>query len=108
MKYIVALDQGTTSSRAVVFDQAGRKIASHNNEFTQYYPQPGWVEHDPEDIYQSQVDALRQAVSKAGIDVRDIEAVGLTNQRETTMIWDRQTGEAIGRAVEQVWPEGEV
>ena len=101
MKYIVALDQGTTSSRAVVFDQEGRKVAAHNNEFTQYYPQPGWVEHDPEDIYQSQVDALRQAVSRAGIDVCDIEAVGLTNQRETTVIWDRQTGEAIGRAI--VW-----
>ena len=67
MKYIVALDQGTTSSRAVVFDQQGRKIASHNNEFPQYYPHPGWVEHDPEDIYSSQIDALRQAVSKAGI-----------------------------------------
>ena len=101
MKYIVALDQGTTSSRAVVFDQEGRKVAAHNNEFTQYYPQPGWVEHDPEDIYQSQVDALRQAVSRAGIDVCDIEAIGLTNQRETTVIWDRQTGEAIGRAI--VW-----
>ena len=101
MKYIVALDQGTTSSRAVVFDQEGRKVAAHNNEFTQYYPQPGWVEHDPEDIYQSQVDALRQAVSRAGIDVCDIEAVGLTNQRETTIVWDRETGEPIYRAI--VW-----
>lgn len=101
MKYIVALDQGTTSSRAVVFDQQGRRIASHNNEFAQYYPQPGWVEHDPEDLYESQVDALRQAVAKAEISIEDIEAIGLTNQRETTLIWDRATGEPIGRAI--VW-----
>ena len=101
MKYIVALDQGTTSSRAVVFDQQGRKIASHNNEFPQYYPHPGWVEHDPEDIYSSQIDALRQAVSKAGILPEEIEAVGVTNQRETTLLWDRKTGEAVGRAI--VW-----
>ena len=76
-------------------------IRDSNNEFPQYYPHPGWVEHDPEDIYSSQIDALRQAVSKAGILPEEIEAVGVTNQRETTLLWDRKTGEAVGRAI--VW-----
>jgi len=101
MKYIVALDQGTTSSRAVVFDARGRMVASHNIEFAQIYPHPGWVEHRPQDILDSQLTALKLAVDKAGIDVGDIEAVGITNQRETTLLWDRQTGEPLCNAI--VW-----
>ena len=85
MKYIVALDQGTTSSRAVVFDENGALVASHGIEFRQIYPKPGWVEHDPEDIYESQLNALRAAVEKAGIDAADILAVGIANQRETAL-----------------------
>ncbi len=101
MKYIVALDQGTTSSRAVVFDEKARIVASHNIEFTQIYPHPGWVEHRPQDILESQVASLKQAVQKAGIDVADIAAIGITNQRETTLLWDRATGEPLCNAI--VW-----
>ena len=101
MKYIVALDQGTTSSRAVVFDGKGRMVASHNIEFAQIYPHPGWVEHRPQDILDSQIASLKRAVEKAGIDVADIEAVGITNQRETALLWDRATGAPLGNAI--VW-----
>lgn len=101
MKYIVALDQGTTSSRAVVFSETGSIVASHGIEYKQIYPRPGWVEHDPEDIYQSQVRALRLAVEKAMIDVNDILAVGITNQRETTLLWERKTGKPLYNAI--VW-----
>jgi len=101
MKYVIALDQGTTSSRAVIFDQQGRKIGAKNIEFTQYYPQPGWVEHDPYDILNSEIDALRQVVESTGVPVEDIAAIGITNQRETTLIWDRETGEPVYRAI--VW-----
>ncbi|MBR2699220.1 MAG: glycerol kinase GlpK [Clostridia bacterium] len=101
MKYIVALDQGTTSSRAVVFDSQARLIAQQNIEFRQIYPQPGWVEHDPEDIWNSQVAALKQAMEKAGIDAADIGAIGITNQRETTLLWDRATGKPLCNAI--VW-----
>jgi len=101
MKYIVALDQGTTSSRAVVFDGQGRMVASHNIEFAQIYPHPGWVEHRPQDILDSQITSLKLAVDKAGIDASDIEAVGITNQRETTLLWDRRTGEPLCNAI--VW-----
>ena len=101
MKYIVALDQGTTSSRAVVFDAKGRMVAAHNIEFAQIYPHPGWVEHRPQDILDSQITSLKLAVAQAGIDVADIEAVGITNQRETTLLWDRKTGEPLCNAI--VW-----
>ena len=101
MKYVVALDQGTTSSRAVVFDQAGNSIASHAIEFEQIYPKPGWVEHRPEDILNSQIQALRLAVEKARIQPRDIEAIGITNQRETTLLWERATGKPLSNAI--VW-----
>ena len=100
-KYLVALDQGTTSSRAVVFSEDGRMIASSNREFPQHYPKPGWVEHDPRDILDSQVTSLREAVSLSGIHPADIAAIGITNQRETTFLWDRQTGECVGNAI--VW-----
>lgn len=100
-KYIVALDQGTTSSRAVVFDENGAVVASHAIEFPQIYPQPGWVEHDPEDIFESQVNALRLAVQKAGIEKNDILAIGVTNQRETTIVWEKATGKPVMNAI--IW-----
>lgn len=98
---LVALDQGTTSSRAVVFTPEGKIIASHAMEFQQIYPKPGWVEHDPRAILDSQVFALRQAVRLSGVAVEDIAAVGITNQRETTIIWDRETGKPVSNAI--VW-----
>ena len=101
MKYIIALDQGTTSSRAVVFDEQARPVAVHGIEFPQIYPHPGWVEHDPRDILSSQTEALKRAVEKAGIDPADIQAIGITNQRETTLLWDRATGEPLCNAI--VW-----
>ena len=101
MKYIVALDQGTTSSRAVVVDERGGVVAAHGEDFEQIYPQPGWVEHDPKDILSSQVRALKAAVEKAGIDPRDIAGIGVTNQRETTIIWDKKTGKPVCNAI--VW-----
>ena len=101
MKYIVSLDQGTTSSRAVVFDQSGNLIAQHGIEFPQIYPKPGWVEHRPQDILESQISALKLAVEKAGINVNDIAAIGITNQRETTLLWDRATGKPLCNAI--VW-----
>ncbi len=100
-KYLVALDQGTTSSRAVVFTEDGQIVASSNQEFPQHYPKPGWVEHDPRDILESQVGALRDAVRLSTVDPADIVAIGLTNQRETTFLWDRKTGECLGNAI--VW-----
>ena len=101
MKYIIALDQGTTSSRAVIFDQAANVISAHSIEFEQIYPQPGWVEHRPQDILSSQVQALKLAVEKSGIDVRDVAAIGIANQRETTLLWDRRSGQALCNAI--VW-----
>ena len=98
---LVAMDQGTTSSRAVVFDTQGRVLAAQSVEFPQHFPHPGWVEHDPMDILNSQVQALRQAVAISGVNVADIAAVGLTNQRETTLLWDRETGECVYNAI--VW-----
>ncbi len=101
MKYIVSLDQGTTSSRAVIFDEFANVVASHNVEFPQIYPKPGWVEHRPQDILDSQIRALKLAVEKSGIDVRSIAAIGIANQRETTLLWERATGNPLGNAI--VW-----
>ena len=101
MKYILALDQGTTSSRAVLFDEKGAPVASHGIEFPQLYPKPGWVEHRPEDILQSQVDAARAAVEKSGVSLKDIVAVGITSQRETTLLWERETQKPLHNAI--VW-----
>ena len=101
MKYIVALDQGTTSSRAVVFDDQARIVAAQSIEFPQLYPHPGWVEHRPEDILNSQLEALRQAVEKSGVSAEDIAAIGIANQRETTLLWDRKTGKPLCNAI--VW-----
>ena len=101
MKYIVALDQGTTSSRAVVVDENGKVVAVHGMEFPQIYPQPGWVEHDPAQILSSQVESLKKAVEKAAIDPKDIVGIGITNQREPTIIWDKATGKPFCNAI--VW-----
>ena len=100
-RLIVALDQGTTSSRAVIFDENGAFVASHAIEFPQIYPKPGWVEHNPEDIYESQVNALKLAVQKTGIDPKSILAIGVTNQRETTLVWEKDTGAPLMNAI--VW-----
>ena len=100
-RYLVALDQGTTSSRAVVFTLEGHMIASANQEFPQHYPHPGWVEHDPADILSSQIESLRAAVRKAEIDPEEIAAIGITNQRETTFLWERDTGACLHNAI--VW-----
>lgn len=101
MKYIVALDQGTTSSRAVVVDENGKVVAVHGIEFPQIYPQPGWVEHDPAQILSSQVESLKKAIEKAAINPKDIVGIGITNQRETTIIWDKATGKPVCNAI--VW-----
>ncbi|MEE8556420.1 MAG: glycerol kinase GlpK [Myxococcota bacterium] len=101
MKYVLALDQGTTSSRAVLFDVSGSIVASRAYEFRQHYPQPGWVEHDPEEIWDSQLRALRDTVAQVGASFEEIAAIGITNQRETTVVWDRKSGEPIHRAI--VW-----
>jgi glycerol kinase len=97
----MALDQGTTSSRALLFDQAGAVVAVDQHEFPQHFPKPGWVEHDPEEIWDSQLRAARGALEKAGARGADLAAIGITNQRETTLVWDRKTGTPIHRAI--VW-----
>ena len=101
--YILALDQGTTSSRAIVFDHDANIRAVAQKEFTQVFPQPGWVEHDPEEIWASQVSVATEALSRAQARARDISAIGITNQRETTVVWDRETGEPIHNAI--VWQD---
>jgi len=100
-RYVIALDQGTTSSRAVIFDEQAQVVAMKSFEFEQIYPQPGWVEHDPASILNTQIDALREAVAMSGISLADIAAIGITNQRETTVIWDKQTGQPLYNAI--VW-----
>ena len=101
--YILALDQGTTSSRAIVFDHGGQIVASAQKELRQIYPQPGWVEHDPEEIWKTQHDTAIDALFKARVSARQLAAIGITNQRETTVLWDRKTGRAIGNAI--VWQD---
>lgn len=103
MKFILALDQGTTSSRSIVFDHDGRIHAIAQQEFKQHYPQPGWVEHDPEEIWATQLATAREALQKAKLAARDIAAIGITNQRETTVLWDRQTGKPVHNAI--VWQD---
>ncbi|HEY0675395.1 MAG TPA: FGGY family carbohydrate kinase, partial [Immundisolibacter sp.] len=103
MAYLLALDQGTTSSRALVFDTDGALLATCQQEFTQHYPQPGWVEHDPELLWQSQLGAARAALAQAGITGREVLALGITNQRETTLVWERASGRPIHPAI--VWQD---
>jgi glycerol kinase len=101
--HILALDQGTSSSRSIVFDEAGRIVALAQREFRQIFPHPGWVEHDPMEIWDTQLATAREALAKAGLQVRDIRAVGITNQRETTVVWNRRTGAPIHNAI--VWQD---
>ncbi len=103
MSYILALDQGTTSSRAILFDHAGKIAAVAQKEFAQLFPQPGWVEHRPEEIWSSQVSVAAEAMSKAQAPPRDIAAIGITNQRETTIVWDKKTGAPLCNAI--VWQD---
>ncbi|MEL7426599.1 MAG: FGGY family carbohydrate kinase, partial [Bacteroidota bacterium] len=91
-KYILALDQGTTSSRAILFDKEGKIIAVSQQEFTQMFPQPGWVEHDATEIWDTQLSVARAVLRKAEVAATQIAAIGITNQRETTLIWDRASG----------------
>ncbi|MBP2071801.1 glycerol kinase GlpK [Thermoanaerobacterium butyriciformans] len=100
-KYIMALDQGTTSSRAIIFNHSGNIVASLNKEFTQIYPNPGWVEHDPMEILDSQIEVAKAVLEKTGIKAEDIAAIGITNQRETTVVWDKNTGKPVYNAI--VW-----
>jgi glycerol kinase len=100
---ILALDQGTTSSRAIVFDRSGRALASSQKQFTQRYPKPGWVEHDPQEIWATQMEAAREAISQARIRPTQIAGIGIANQRETAVFWDRRTGASIGPAI--VWQD---
>ena len=103
MTYLLALDQGTSSSRSIVFDEGGHIVAQAQLELPQIYPQPGWVEHDPLEIWRTQLATARDALAKAGIAARDIRAVGITNQRETTVLWNRKTGQPVHHAI--VWQD---
>jgi glycerol kinase len=102
-QFILAFDQGTTSSRAIVFDYHGQPIATAQKEFTQYFPSPGWVEHDPEEIWSTQLGVGMEAIANTGLHSSDIAAIGITNQRETTVVWDKKTGKAIYNAI--VWQD---
>ncbi len=102
-QYILALDQGTTSSRAILFDRHSNIVALSQKEFTQYFPKPGWVEHGPEEIWESQLAVAKEVIQKAGLSPTQIAAIGITNQRETTLIWDKKTGKPVYNAI--VWQD---
>lgn len=102
-QYILSFDQGTTSSRAIVFDRNGQPIASAQKEFTQIFPRPGWVEHDPEEIWSTQIGVAMEAIAKAGLSSSEIAGIGITNQRETTIVWDRESGKPVYNAI--VWQD---
>jgi glycerol kinase len=101
--YILALDQGTTSCRAVIFDKAGNIISTSQKEFTQFFPKPGWVEHDPMEIWSTQVAMAAETVTKKGLEAKNIAAIGITNQRETVIVWDKKTGKPVYNAI--VWQD---
>ena len=103
MSYILALDQGTTSSRAILFDRDGGIKGVAQREFRQIFPQPGWVEHDAQEIWTSQAGVAVEVLAGAGVRARDVAAIGITNQRETTVVWDRKTGQPIANAI--VWQD---
>jgi glycerol kinase len=103
MNYLLALDQGTSSSRSIIFDQQGHICAQAQMELPQFFPQPGWVEHSPQDIWQTQLATARNALAQAGLRATDVRAIGITNQRETTVVWNRRTGQPIHRAI--VWQD---
>ena len=100
-EYIMALDQGTTSSRCILFDHAGKIVTMAQKEFTQIYPQPGWVEQNPREIWSSQMSVAIEAMANIGASSKNIRAIGITNQRETTIVWDKKTGEPVYNAI--VW-----
>ncbi|WP_055446844.1 glycerol kinase GlpK [Lacinutrix mariniflava] len=102
-KYILSLDQGTTSSRAIVFDKKGNIVSMAQKEFTQYFPKPGWVEHDPLEIWSTQTGVAAEALAKKGLDSQNIAAIGITNQRETVVVWDKNTGKPVYNAI--VWQD---
>jgi glycerol kinase len=102
-KYVLAIDQGTTSTRAIVFDAAGRSVASAQKELPQIFPRPGWVEHDPEEIWAATVEVCREALSRSKLQPADLAGIGITNQRETTVVWDRATGKPVYNAI--VWQD---
>ena len=99
--YVIALDQGTTSSRAIVFNRRGEIVSLAQHDYPQIYPRPGWVEHDPADILGTQIKALAEAFEKSGVAAEDVAAIGVTNQRETSIVWDRATGKPVYNAI--VW-----
>src|SRR4249920_3743143 len=101
--YILALDQGTTSSRSIIFDKQGNIISVAQKEFKQIFPQPGWVEHDAEEIWSTQYGTMAEAVAKANVTMRQVVGIGITNQRETTVVWERSTGKPIYNAI--VWQD---
>jgi len=101
--YILALDQGTTSSRSIIFNKKGDIISLAQKEFAQHFPMPGWVEHDPEEIWSSQIGTLGEALAKAGLSINDIAGIGITNQRETTVVWDKKSGKPVYNAI--VWQD---
>ena len=101
MKYILAIDAGTTSNRAILFDEDGHVVTVAQKAFKQYFPKPGWVEQDPSEILSTTIGVVAEALAKADIDKRDVVCMGITNQRETTILWDKQTGRAIAPAI--VW-----
>ena len=103
MPFILALDQGTTSSRAILFDHGGNAVATAQEEFPQYFPRPGWVEHDPNEIWTSQITVARAAMDRAAVSPGEIAAIGIANQRETTLLWDRRSGDPLCRAI--VWQD---
>src|SRR5581483_9602259 len=103
MQYVLALDQGTTSSRAIVFDRSGAIRGTAQQEFRQIFPQPGWVEHDATEIWATQSGVMHEVIAKAGIGARDLAAIGITNQRETTVLWERASGRPVAPAI--VWQD---
>jgi glycerol kinase len=103
MTYLLALDQGTTSSRSIIFDEGGRTVATAQQEFAQIFPRPGWVEHSPQAIWASQLSTAQAVLQRGGLRAADLRAVGITNQRETTLVWDRHTGEPVYNAI--VWQD---
>ena len=100
-KYILALDQGTTSSRCIIYNKNGEMVSVAQKEFHQFYPQQGWVEHDADEIWSTQMTVAHEAMLKAGVTYQNIEAIGITNQRETTVVWDKHTGQPVHHAI--VW-----
>jgi glycerol kinase len=102
-KYVLGIDQGTTGSKAILFDKKSNIIAQAYSEFEQHYPQPGWVEHDANEILDVTMKVVKEALAKGNVDIAQVDAIGITNQRETTVFWDKETGEPVCRAI--VWQD---